>query len=104
MIAIGADTQAIERVQSVRTYTLDAIPRWLDRTSTPRMRYVVCTAQRRTKRSAFRLAEIRDRLPASATVLIIDLCIKSKSDGAELAKLLATRGPGLPVAYWRPGH
>jgi len=102
LVGIGVNTQPREHPRAVESYTLDLLPAWLDEHAASRMRFVFCTAQRRTRRSAERLSQVRDRLPTNAVVLVIDLTSATDSDGAYLARALAERGPSLHVAYWRP--
>lgn len=102
VFGFAADTSARTGPRVRAAYTVDRVPTMMAEVAAHRFRLVVCSGARATKRSARRLEQLRDLIPASTVVLVIDVSHRGRGDAALFAKLLAERGLGLNIAYWKP--
>jgi len=102
VVGFTVDISTREDIRVRAPYTVDRAPTLMEQVAAHRFRLVVCSAARATKRSARRLEQLRDLVPASTVALVIDVSHRGRGDAALFAKLLAERGFGLNVAYWKP--
>lgn len=102
LFGFSANTQPRRNVRAVEPFQFERRPDWLEERGANGVRLVVCTAQRGSRRSALHIQRLREMLPTTAVVLVIDLARSRRSDAALIAGILAEGALSLNVAYWRP--